>query len=172
MPETLKTLIANQLNAALCTLSTCIDRCPDTVWGMRIANLRFCQVAFHTLFYADYYLEPDDKSFRLQRFHRDNAEAFDDYEELEDRAPVHLYERTFIQDYVQHFRRKASEGIASETADSLSGPCGCARLKLSRSELYVYITRHIQHHAAQLTLRLRLETDVDIPWFASGWREV
>jgi MFS superfamily sulfate permease-like transporter len=32
-----------------------------------------------------------------------------------------------------------------------------------------YITRHIQHHAAQLILRLRRDFEVDIPWFKSGW---
>jgi hypothetical protein len=29
MLETFKEVLANQFHAALCTLSTCIDRCPD-----------------------------------------------------------------------------------------------------------------------------------------------
>jgi len=37
-----------------------------------------------------------------------------------------------------------------------------------RAELHVYNIRRIQHHAAQLNLRLRLDTNVDIPWIGSG----
>jgi hypothetical protein len=42
---------------------------------------------------------------------------------------------------------------------------------MSRAELYVYNLRHIQHHAAQLSLRLRLDHGVNIAWVGSGWRE-
>ena len=42
---------------------------------------------------------------------------------------------------------------------------------MSRAELYVYNTRHLQHHAAQLSLRLRLDAGVHTPWFGGGWRE-
>ena len=41
-----------------------------------------------------------------------------------------------------------------------------------RAELHVYSIRHIQHHAAQLSLRLRLDAGVAIPWIGVGWREV
>jgi len=38
----------------------------------------------------------------------------------------------------------------------------------SRAELHIYNIRHIQHYAAQLSLRLRLDTEVDIPWVSHG----
>ena len=109
------------------------------------------------------------ESLRQQPFHRDNAETFADYEELEDREPVTLYERAFIQSYVQHCRKKAAEVMASETAESLSATCGFERQAFTRAELYVYTLRHIQHHAAQLLLRLRTDAHTDIPWIGSGW---
>lgn len=71
-----------------------------------------------------------------------------------------------------HCRQKAAEVIASETADSLSAPAGFERREFSRAELYVYTIRHIQHHSAQLSLRLRIEADRDVPWIGSGWEEV
>jgi hypothetical protein len=169
--ETLKTLTTRQFEAALCTLSSCIDRCPEANWNARVANLAFCQVAFHTLFYTDYYLGPNEKSFREQPFHRDNPRFFRDYEEFEDRAQVLLYDRPAINSYLTHCRNKAAQAIAAETAESLVAPCGFARRNFSRAELYVYNIRHIQHHAAQLGLRLRLDTNVDIPWIGSGWCE-
>lgn len=172
MLDTFKTLIANQFEAALCTLSTCIDRCPESAWDARVGNLRFCQVAFHTLFYADFYLGPNEESFRRQPFHRANQRFFGDYEEFEDRPPQARYDKTSIQNYLQHCREKASEVIASETAGTLTARAGFQRRAFSRAELYVYNIRHIQHHAAQLSLRLRLDAHQDIPWVGSGWQDL
>ena len=39
---------------------------------------------------------------------------------------------------------------------------------LTRAELYVLNLRHIQHHAAQLSLRLRVDADAATPWISSG----
>jgi hypothetical protein len=171
MLDVFKELIANQFDAALCTLSHCIDRCPDDMWNSRVANNPFCQVAFHTLFFADFYLGPDEHSFRQQEFHRTHERFFGDYEQLEDREPVSLYDRSSIKEYLEFCRTKASGKIAVETTNTLGAPCGFQRRKFSRAELYVYNIRHIQHHAAQLTLRLRLDAKQDFPWIGSGWRD-
>jgi len=169
MENTIKDLMANQFEAALCTLYVCVESSPDTAWDMRIGRYPFNQVVFHTLFFTDYYLGRDAESFRSQPFHRDNASFFDDYEQLEDREPVGRYDRPSIHKYMQHCRKKAKDAIASETADTLAGPTGFARRDFSRAELYVYTIRHIQHHAAQLTLRLRVDANRDVPWVQSGW---
>jgi len=170
MLETCRILLANQFEAALCTLGKCIDACPDANWNARVGNLAFCQVAFHTLFFTDYYLGPNEDEFRRQPFHLQNSDFFRDYEELADHAPRLLYDRPGIQNYVAYCRQRALAAIAAETAESLSGRCGFGRNTFSRAELHVYNIRHIQHHAAQLSLRLRIDAGVDIPWVGSGWR--
>lgn len=172
MLDAFKTLITNQFEAVFCTLNVCIDRCPETLWDGRIANHRFCQVAFHTLFYADFYLGQSDVGFRDQPFHRDHTEFFRDYEEFEDRPPLCLYDRPAIKSYLEHCRRKASDTIAAETADSLAARAAFPRRAFSRAELHLYNVRHIQHHAAQLSLRLRLDAGQGVPWIGSGWRDV
>jgi glutamine synthetase len=172
MLDTFKKLTISQFEAALCTLNACVERCPDANWNGRVGSYVFCQVAFHTLFYADYYLGPDDDSFRRQPFHRDNAEFFGNYEEFQDREPTSLYDRASIGRYVEHCRRKAAEVIAAESEATLTGPSGFERRNFSRAELHVYNTRHIQHHAAQLSLRLRLDANVQIPWVGYGWRQL
>jgi len=169
MIDTVKELIANQIEAALCTLNACIELCPDQAWDMRIARYPFSQVVFHTLFFTDYYLGADEESYRRQPFHRDNASFFGDYEQLQDREPVARYDRASINKYMNHCRRKATDATRSETAATLAGPTGFARRNFSRAELYVYNIRHIQHHAAQLILRLRVDADRDVPWVESGW---
>ena len=115
---------------------------------------------------------PQQESLRKQAFHRENQPFFDDYEQLEYRKPVGLYDRPALQKYMGHCRAKAADVIASATADSLRAHSGFERRDFSRAELHVLNIRHIQHHSAQLILRLRTQADVDIPWFGSGWREV
>ena len=169
MIETVKRLLASQFEASLCTLGHCVAQCPDDLWNARVAKHPFCQVAFHTLFFADFYLGPDAESLRRQPFHRANPDFFADYEQLQDREPESLYERPQIEAYLAFCRSKAAATIVAETEESLCAPAKFPRRNFSRAELYVYSIRHIQHHAAQLILRLRLDSDVDIPWIGVGW---
>jgi len=173
MIDTLKELLAHQYEATLCTLHFCVARCPDELWNARVAKWQFCQAAFHTVFFADYYLQPseDVDAFKRQPFHLEHKDVFRDYEELEDRPQVLTYEKAFVLEYTQSVRRKAQETIAREDADALAGPSGFSWRKCSRAELHVYNMRHIQHHAAQLSLRLRLDSHVDIPWVSHAWKE-
>jgi len=172
MLATFKELIANQFEAAFCTLGVCIDRCPDSAWDAQVVNLKFCQVAFHTLFFADYYLEANAESQQTQRFHLDNPDFFRDYEELLPKRQELLYDKPSINKYLKHCRHKAATAIADETDEILRNPCGFKPKTFSRAELHVYNIRHIQHHAAQLSLRLRIDSSVDVPWIGSGWHEV
>lgn len=173
--NTLKTLLANQYEASLCMLNASIVRCPESLWNAPVAKWKFCQVAFHTLFFDDYYLGEDRagdaSSMKQQPFHKENAPFFRDYEELQDRDPQLLYDRPAILRYLQYCRGKARDVIAASTAETLAAPCGFPRKTFSRAELLVYNMRHIHHHAAQLALRLRLDTPLDLPWVGSGWKE-
>ena len=173
MLDTLKELLGHQYEASLGTLNLAVARCPDASWNERVAKWKFCQAAFHTVFFADVYLHPseDVASIKGQPFHLEHKAEFRDYEEMEDRAQVLLYEKPFVLDYLQNIRRKAQETIARESADVLSGPSGFSWRKCSRAELHIYNIRHIQHHAAQLALRLRLDTEVDIPWVGHVWKD-
>jgi hypothetical protein len=171
MIDTVKSLLASQFEASLCTVAHCVAKCPAELWNAPVAKYPFCQVAFHTLFFADYYLGPDPESMRQQPFHLANPNFFADYEQLQDREPVSLYERPAIERYLAFCRTKAVATVNAETEADLTAPAKFARRNCSRAELHVYNIRHIQHHAAQLILRLRLDTDIDIPWIGAGWRE-
>lgn len=171
--DLLPELLAHQYEAALCTLHLAIVRCPDADWPKPVANLKFCQAAFHAVFFTDVYLQPseDIDALKAQAFHRDHAADFRDYEELEDRPQVLMYAKPFVLDYLQHARRKARQTIERESAGALAGPSGFRRRTFSRAELHVYNIRHIQHHAAQLSLRLRLNCGIDIPWVSHAWKD-
>src|SRR5262249_54390940 len=122
----------------------------------------------------DVYLQPSDDVDALKRqpFHREHQADFCDYEELEDRPQVLLYDKPFVLSYLKHLRGKARETIARESAEVLAGPSGFHRRTCSRAELHVYNIRHIQHHGAQSSLRLRLDAQVDIPWVGHEWKDV
>lgn len=160
MPDAL----LSQFLAALAQLRAAVERCPDDLWNTPLAGLTFDQAAFHALFFADYYLAPtaplataaDAAAFRAQPFHAQHAADFADYEELEDRPQRNTYSRAFLLAYADHCAAKARAVIAAETDASLAAPCPFPNLeRASRAELHIYNTRHLQHHAAQLTLHLR-----------------
>jgi hypothetical protein len=171
MSDVLRELLRNHFEAAFCTLCLCLEQCPDELWQEPVGNEPFSRVVFHTLFFADMYLSTDEDSFRQQQFHIENADLFGDYEQLEWRDPVCIYEREPLRNYLNFCRSKATGVISAESDESLAAPCGFPRRDFSRAELHVYSMRHIQHHAAQLSLRLRLSADVGIPWVGSGWQD-
>jgi len=171
MIDLFKQLLVSQFEASLCTLAHAVEQCPEELWNAPVARYLFCQVAFHTLFFTDVYLGLSPESLTQQPFHRANAALFGDYEQMQEREPVTLYDRPQIMGYLDFCRSKASEAISMETAESLAAPAQFARRHFSRAELYLYNIRHIQHHAAQLIMRLRLDSDIDVSWIGAGWRD-
>jgi len=171
--KTVLDLTRNQFEAAFCTLNRCIDLCPEESWNEPVVNLKFCQVAFHTLFFADLYLarSGDLEAFRKQPFHQEHLSFFRDYEKLQDRKQTLLYDLATTTSYLNHCRQKALDVVAAETAESLAGPSGFDWRDCSRAELHVYNARHIYHHSAQLSLRLRQIGEIDVPWISHAWQD-
>jgi hypothetical protein len=174
MLETVKTLLANQYEAVLSMLKAAVDQCPDTLWHEQVASYPYDRVVFHTLFFTDLYLGFDHTSFLRQPFHLDNQALFAglslDVEPFEDPAP-RRHDKASLLAYLEFCRRKAAEAMAAETEETLTGPEPGPRPGFSRAELHVYNIRHVHHHAAQLGLRLRLETGEGVEWVGSGWHE-
>ena len=168
MIDTVRQLLVNQYEAALSTLCLCIRECPEDAWDVKIGNGPFQWVAFHTLFFTDLYLSGDEQTFRSQQFHKDHVEHFGNYIELQNVTPVTVFERQFINQYLEHCLKLVKEVMAKETEQTLAESCGFGRKQLSRAELHLYNIRHVQHHAAHLSLRLRLDYGIDIPWVGSG----
>lgn len=177
MLETVKTLLVNQYEAALSMLKAAVDQCPDALWHERVASYPFSRVVHHTLFFTDLYLGADDASFDRQPFHLRHKALFEglglDVEPLEDPAqPRH--DKASLLTYLEFCRGKATEIVAAETEETITAPAGVragGRRNYSRAEMHIYNIRHVHHHAAQLGLRLRLDTGEGVEWVGSGWRE-
>ena len=162
----IKNALRHQLKAALNTLGQVIGTCPDAEWQKEHGDAPFSQVVFHALFYADFYLGRDSLPLKDQPFHQTHQETFADYEELEDRKPVRLYKKEFCRDYLAHCLAKVDAMLEAETMKSLMDESGIDFRHCTRMELFIYNERHIQHHAAQLGLRIQQVTGEELKWLS------
>ena len=171
MLDTVKTALVNQFHASLFTLGQCVAACPPDLWFERVGDDPYWYVAYHALYFADYYLSANDAAFRPRDFHREDEELLGPPPWPSAAPPGRevAYTPEVLGGYVGHCRHKATDSIAAETAASLAGPSGFPRRDVSRLEMHVYNVRHIQHHAAQLSLRLRWATGNGIDWRGTGW---
>ena len=170
MIEFFKKCLISQFGATLSVLNNCVVQCPEDQWEQPVGNCPFWHVAYHTLFYTDLYLSPNEQSFSLPSFHREDYQFFGQrpwppYETVIADVP---YPKEVILEYEETCRRKASDIITSETPDSLEGPAGFWWYKIPRAEFHLNNIRHMQHHAAQMSLQLRKAAGIGIDWVATG----
>jgi uncharacterized damage-inducible protein DinB len=160
----LKQIITGQFEAALCMLNECVQRCPPEHWEDKIANDSFRQVAYHTLYYVDYYLSPGEQAFALREIHQQGGD-----ERTSAVSPGLSKGDTLA--YLTLCRQKMLATLAAESAESLQGPSGFTRLAFSRGELHFYNVRHVQHHVGQLSAFLRrIDHSSESWWVRTGWR--
>ena len=167
--ESYKNLVIAQYEAAFSTFDSILKQVPQNVWTGNIASKGFDQSAFHALFYTDVYLSQNEHVVREQEFHIQHTDVFEGYEEFTFDPPIKRYTLDFVKEYLSFCLDKSRSSVEAETEESLAGEAEFSWQSISRGELHVYNIRHIQHHAAQLILRIRLESEIDIKWYFSGW---
>ncbi len=168
MIDYVRKILLGQFEASLCMLNDCVQNCPQEHWDGKIANYTFWQVAYHTLFFVDLYLSPNEEAFQPRDFHPRESEFKDGY-------PSRRFGQRELTEYLAICRQKAVETLASETPESLERQSGFRWLPFSRGEVYLYNIRHIQHHTGQLSAFLRrvdeaLKDAKAVRWISTGWR--
>lgn len=154
----MKQVVWSQFGAAIDMLENAMRAAPDHVWSDGSKRMEFWYVAYHTLFFLDYYLSDDPKAFAppapytLSEFDSDGA------------LPDRVYTKEELLGYLEHGRRKCRAALAALTDESAARPCGFERRDMSRMELHLYNMRHVQHHTAQLNLLLRQSIDSAPTW--------
>ena len=158
MDSTLKEIIWQQFGAAIDMLENAMVACPDEVWGSQTREMEFWYIAFHTLFWLDFYLS-------------DSAEGFTPpapfgLEELDPSGllPPRVYSTEELLSYLGHGRAKCRARIQSLTDEKSGHRFVFGSIDMSVTELLLYTMRHVQHHAAQLNLLLRERTDSAPKW--------
>ncbi|MCI0650954.1 MAG: DinB family protein [Planctomycetes bacterium] len=162
MESAWKTGIWEQFGAAIDTLENSITACPEEIWRDRGRRPEYWYLAYHTIFYLDYYSSDPKQEFAPP----------DPYtlSELDPGGamPPRAYTQDELRRYLDHCRKKCRAAIAALTDERARQPCGFARRDMTLFALFLYVMRHVQHHAAQLNLILRQTIDSAPPWVSKS----
>ena len=155
----IQSALKSQYHAALKTLREAIDKCPDPMWNDPADGaVPFWRVAYHALFFAHFYLQQDRRHFKPWA----RAHVGAHWEDLDGPRPSAGFTRCDLLEYWQVCDGMIDAGI---DALDLSAPqCGFPWYQMGTLEHQIVNIRHIQHHAAILSSRLRRETGSAVGW--------
>jgi DinB superfamily len=169
METTVRTALWQQFGATIDMLENALLACPDTLWHGRLWGdprdpslppgfASFWYVTSHTLFWLDLYLRGSIEGFAAPApFNPD------------DDLPERPYTRDELHTYLVHLRKKCQTTItelSDEKAHQQVDFPWTRGKPVSYFELLLYTMRHVQEHAAQLSLFLGQH---GIPDEALGW---
>jgi hypothetical protein len=161
--------LKSQYHAALKTLRLAVEQCPDDRWNMPADGLAaFWRVAYHTLFFAHVYLQQDESLFRPWAKHQQDVQSLGPIPSDQDRQPepCQPYTKGDILEYLG-----VCDGMVDNAVDALdldAPQCGFPWFSMPTLEHQLVNIRHIQHHAAALSSRLRREAEIAVPWVGKG----
>ncbi len=146
MNNTIKEDIWSQFGASIDMLGNAIKFCPAENWN---TERRFWYNAYHCLFYLDYYLTMEPKTFA--------PPVPFTLSEFEDKMPDRVYDKEELLVYLKFNRDKCQNLISGLTEEKLNERWVnvSGTMNYSVFEILLYNMRHVQHHAAQLNLLLR-----------------
>ena len=163
-------MMGRQFAAAIQMIRSAIAACPDQLWDDRSEGSPFWHLAYHALYYTDFYLSDDEKTFRAAEFHKEKAHFLPgDYREYGGivTTPVGSFRKDQLLDYADHCLRKCSETFAKLSDERALERCGFWWYELNVGEFQLNNLRHAQHHAGQLALMLRRRAGIGIDWLGT-----
>ena len=167
----LRPVLKSQYHAALAMLRETIERCPDDEWTSQGHMNAFWQVAYHTLFFAHLYLQPNEAAFVPWAGQQNQVQYPDGIPGPPDpKSPLPLIPTPYSREEVLAYWSvcDAMVDAAVERLDLGASDCGFSWYKVSKLEHQFVNLRHIQHHAAQLADRLRSAANIGISWVSAG----
>jgi DinB superfamily len=156
-------IITAQYGAALKMLSEAIVKCPEMLWLSVDYPNKFWHIAYHAVFYTDFYLHESEASFVPWAKHRVNynylgAIPRPPYERPMIDTP---YSKNEVLEYHEICSRSVDERVR---AADLDAPSGFHWLEFNRLGVHFYNIRHLQHHTGQLIDRLRTVAGLGVRW--------
>ncbi len=152
-----------QFGAAIDTLGDAIDLCPDHLWTVVVwkdpEDERYGQfwfIAYHTLFWLDLYLTGTKEDFKP-------PSPF-----IRGALPEQPYTKDQIKAYLGVCRDKCQATLEGLTEERAQQRCVFEWMEPSFLELQLYSMRHVQEHAAQLSLVLGQQGVTGMDWIASA----
>jgi hypothetical protein len=174
MENNFKTELWKQFGAAIDMFENAIAKCPDNLWtynystGSDTANAThideirssYWYIAFHTLFFTDYYLDMDPDSFKM-------PEPFTIKEEdIDEVMPEKIYTKEELLKYTSHCRSKLHELLKDMDETKAAHRWINPWKNYSMAEITMYNMRHVMHHTGQLNMMVG-KTDHSLPVWVS-----
>jgi hypothetical protein len=169
MDMTWKDIIWNQFGAAIDMLDNALRACPDEIWRERLYNERavqpefaeFWYVGYHALFWLDFYLSESIEGFAPPApFTLTELEA--------GLLPERVYTKAELQTYLEHGRNKCRVRLETLTDEMAPQRIRLDWPEMPMAELLLYNLRHVQEHAAQLSLFLGQRVGSAPGWVAKA----
>ena len=155
MNDTIKTSFWKQYGAAIDMFENAVAKCPPEIWD---DERKFWYIAYHTLFFLDYYLDKDPDNFTTpQPFNMNEME-------IDEVMPKHPFTKKELLGYVEHCRKKAHGLISGFNDAGASSRWKNQYREYSMFEMQLYNMRHVQEHAAELSMLI-----VQNGGSTSGW---
>ncbi len=156
--EALRSALRSQYRATLAMLRAAIRRCPDDLWAARDGHTNpFWRIAYHTLFYTDLYLQPNNRVFRPWEHHQRGIQHMNKL--LKTRR---LYTKAEVLAYWTICDSMVDDAV--DALDLNAPQSGFSWYKIPKMEHQIVNIRHIQYHQAQLADRLRVATGAGVGW--------
>jgi uncharacterized damage-inducible protein DinB len=159
-----------QFGAAIDMLENALQACPPEIWEKRLwvatpeISAEFWYITFHTLHWLDLYLSGSTEGF---------APPSPFNERKPGTYPTRPYTKDELQAYLTYTRQKCRTTIVALTDETAARPFAFPWQPgnpISFFELLLYTMRHVQEHAAQLSLFLgQTATDHDAIDAALDW---
>ena len=163
-------MIGRQFAASIQMLRSAVDACPDRLWDDRSEGSPFWHLAYHALFFVDFYLSHDEKSFQAREFHRKNSQFLPgDYREFAGivDTPDTAFSKEQLLEYADYCLKKSKGTFEGLTDERALERCGFWWYELNVGEFLLNNLRHAQHHAGQLALLLRRRAGIGIEWMGT-----
>ncbi len=158
-----RTSIWSQFGAAIDMLSDAINFCPDHLWTSVVwkdpEDERYGQfwfVAYHTIFWLDLYLTGSKQGFTP-------PPPF-----IRGMLPDQPYTKEQILAYLSTCRDKCQSTLDGLSEERAQQKCVFEWMEPTFVELQLYSMRHVQEHAAQLSLFLGQHDVTGFDWIASA----
>lgn len=149
MNDTVRDSIWRQFGAAIDTLDDAIRLCPDSLWTLALwkdpedaAFGQFWFLAYHTLRWLDVFLAGTQEGFVP-------PSPF-----LVGRLPETPYSKDDVLAYLAVCRKKCRSMLETLNEERANQRCVFEWMEPNYLELQLYSMRHVQEHAAQLSLAL------------------
>ena len=161
----IKRAIESQYLASLEMLAAAIRAADDAIWNDGAFDKCYWHIVYHTQFFTDLYLSDSEESFQPWAKHRDEYQFIDNLPWPPHNKPKIGAPYTTEELLEYHKLLVGSLGSRIARVD-LSTASGFGWLAFDKCELQFYNIRHIQHHAGQLSERLRAAGGLEIDWVA------